>query len=633
MHPSANTIVFTWGKYKGLTLGYVLKHNPQYLHWMISADALPDVWKIAASKVIKGEDISTLKLPATKNSKTTFEETIPSSKVVQLLLVNKSTAAALMPYDRALIDLFKYEIDGRKWNYDEKRWEFPAVHLPKALEVFKNYDVKYDDNIKKLVNELNERRTDLDEIRQLDDIKIKIPGIKMDLYPYQSVGVKFIDRAGGRCLVADAPGLGKTVQALAYAQLHGLKTIIVCPLSVVLNWKKEVNKFFGKDATIWDSKGHVGKLSNQFHIAHYDAVAKVVAQLRKQEFDLLVCDEATYLKNRQTIRAKSILGSWRERRKYPGIKTKYCIFLTGTPVLSRPIEAFSLLNFLDKERFNNFYHFVERYGGWKGAAPMNLKDLHERTKDLVIRRKKEEVLTELPKKQRNELYVELHKDEQKEYRELLKEMFGHWRMEGRPSVQHVPKLQSYLTEKKLPRLIEMIDEFLDNDRPILIFSCYLKPLKQLLEHYKKQAVILTGEMNKKKRQESIDALVNGEAKIGLFSLRAAGMGIDGLQHVIDTVVFIDADWVPANHEQAEDRTHRIGQTKQVQVFYMVCEGTIDEYMIEILREKQEIASQIVDGESFQITSNKSFFKEFVVKINSIYKEKFNEELAEEVELV
>lgn len=453
---------------------------------------------------------------------------------------------------------------------------------------------------------------------------IKNTGIlKLPLYNYQTIGVKFIDRAGGRCLIADAPGLGKTVQAIAYAQLHDLKTIIVCPLSVVLNWKKEVKKFLGKDATIWDSKGRTGKPSNQFHIVHYDAVGKIAPQLREMGFDLLVCDEATYLKNRQTIRTKSVLGSWKERRKYPGIKTKYCIFLTGTPVMSRPIEAFSLLNFIDKERFNNFYHFTERYGGWKGAPPMNLKDLHDRTKDVVIRRKKTEVLKELPSKQRNELYVQLNKDERKDYEELLMEMFGKWKLEGNPSVKHTPKLQGFLNEKKLPRLIEMIDEFLDNERPLLIFCCYLPPLHTLHEKYKDDSVIYYGEMKKEERQAAIDELVNGKKKIGLFSLKAGGMGIDGLQHVISDVVFIDIDYVPATHEQGEDRTHRIGQNKQVSIYYMLCEQTTDEIKRDILREKENIASQIVDGQELDITVNKSFFKEFVKKLNSQYNTYFD----------
>jgi SNF2 family DNA or RNA helicase len=223
------------------------------------------------------------------------------------------------------------------------------------------------------------------------------------------------------------------------------------------------------------------------------------------------------------------------------------------------------------------------------------------------------------------LYVELTKDEKKEYQALLKEVFGKWKMDGKPSVTHMPKLQAFLIQKKMPRLIEMIDEFLDNDRSILIFSCYIQPLKFLLEHYGNKAAILTGEMNRNQRQETIDKLTNGEAKVGLFSIRAAGMGIDGLQKIIDTVVFLDMDWVPANHEQAEDRTHRIGQTNQVQAYYMICEESIDEYMRDILKDKQQIADLIVDGALVTPDSNKSFFREFVRRINTHYNTHFTDE--------
>jgi SWI/SNF-related matrix-associated actin-dependent regulator 1 of chromatin subfamily A len=586
---------------------------------MIQTVGIPEVWKEAAELTLRGEDISHLKIAKANSAASTTNTPTSTSTAVSIHLKDSKTAVVVMPYNQALMARFKYEIDGRKWNGDEKWWEFPAVHLPKAFSVFGESNIKCDDKVLKLLEKLKNRREDLDEIRVQDDIGISIEGMQLQLYPYQRVGVKFIERADGRCLVADAPGLGKTAQAIGYAQYKNLKTIVVCPLSVVVNWQREIKKFTGKDATIWDAKHYYGKLNAQFHIVHYDAVSKVIGELRKQEFDLLVCDEATYLKNRQTIRAKSILGSYKERRKYPGIKTKYCIFLTGTPVMSRPIEAFALLNFLDKERFNNFFHFTQRYGGWKGDAPRNLQDLHDRTKDLVIRRKKEQILTELPAKQRNDLYVELTKTEQKQYKELLREVFGKWKVE-KPSIGHMPKLQGFLIEKKLPRLIEMVDEFLDNDKPILIFSNYIAPLKMLSEHYGDKSAILTGEMNVKERQKTIDRLTNGEAKVGLFSLMAAGMGIDGLQKQIDTVVFLSLDWVPANHEQAEDRTHRIGQKGQVQVYYMLCADTIDEYMRDILKEKQQIADLVVDGALVTPEKSKSYFKEFVKKINSVYQQ-------------
>lgn len=627
MHSSLDEVIFTWGKYKGHTLGSVRRTAPQYLQWITTTTTLPKQWVEAAQRALVGDDVSDLQLPRTKLAHVEPTEKETKTGPIEIHLKDTKTAYIVMPYNKLLMEQFKYEIDGRKWNGDEKRWEFPAVHLPKVRKLFPQ--AEFSSSAEKLLGKLQERREHLDEIRQKEDTDFEIPGLNLNLYPYQKVGVQFVDRAGGRCLIADAPGLGKTVQAIAYAQLHNLKTLIVCPLSVVVNWQREIKKFTGKESTVWDSKTYDGHLKHQFHITHYDAVAKNNHWLRDQGFDLLVCDEATYLKNRQTIRAKSVLGSWKERRKYPGIKTKYTIFLTGTPVMSRPIEAFSLLNFLDKERFNNFFHFTQRYGGWKGAAPMNLQDLHDRTKDLVIRRKKEQVLTEMPAKQRNDLYVELTKDERKEYNQLLKELFGKWKMDGKPSIKHMPKLQGFLIEKKLPRLIEMIDEFLDNDKPILIFSNYLAPLKFLTEHYGETAALLTGEMKRDDRQESIDRLTSGKAKIGLFSLTAAGMGIDGLQHVIDTVVFLNMDWLPANHEQAEDRTHRIGQKSQVQAYYMVCDATIDEYMRDILKEKQAIADMIVDGALVTPERQKSYFKEFVKRLNSAYNEHFTVEISDE----
>ena len=627
MHPSLDQVIFTWGKYKGQTLGSVKRTAPQYLQWLSTMTTLPAVWVEAAKRALLGDDVSDLALPRVKMNAAPEKKIEDKIGPITVDLKNKSTAFIVMPYNKSLMEQFKYEIDGRKWDGDEKRWEFPAVHLPKLKKLFPQ--ATFSDKADHLLSILIERREELDEIRDLEDTKFKVPGLKLELFPYQKTGVQFVDRAGGRCLIADAPGLGKTAQSIAYAQLHNLKTLVVCPLSVVVNWKREIKKFTGKESTIWDRKSYDGKLGNQFHISHFDAVGKNNHWLRDQKFDLLVCDEATYLKNRQTIRAKSILGSWKERRKYPGIKTKYVIFLTGTPVMSRPVEAFSLLNFLDKERFNNFYHFVQRYGGWRGQAPMNLQDLHDRTKDLVIRRKKENVFKEMPLKQRNDLYVELTSQEKKEYTQLLKEMFGKWKLEGKPSVQHMPKLQGFLIEKKLPRAIEMIDEFLDNDRSILIFSCYLTPLKLLKEHYGDNAAILTGEMNRTDRQQSIDNLVNKKAKVGLFSLRAAGMGIDGLQHVMDTVLFLDMGWLPAEHEQAEDRTHRIGQKNQVQAYYMICEDTIDEYMRDILKEKQEIADIIVDGALVTPDRNKSMFREFVRRINQAYSNSFSEENLED----
>lgn len=620
-HDSADVVVFTFGKYSGYTMGHVLRNDPGYLQWIKNNMSFDPMWREAVILALEGGDITHLKLPRKEGKKpTSFTQ---DRVVIRITKKNKTTAKIQMPYDKSLIARFKMEIDGRTWNGKDKQWEFPIAQLPRVVSIMVSYDVKVTPEIKKLHEEIVADNKMRHEIRLKEDTDFVIPDLKLPLFPFQKVGVEFLYHAGGRALIADQPGLGKTVQSIAYAKMLNLKTLIVAPLSVVINWQKEIYKFTGEDSTIWSTKEVDGDLDNNFHVVNYDAVRKIHDVLRDQNFDLLVCDEATFLKNRTTIRHKSILGSWKERKKYPGIKTKHVIFLTGTPVMSRPIEAFTLLNYIDNQRFNNFYHFTQRYGGWKGMPIRNLSELHERTKDLTIRRKKSEVLSELPDKQRNDLYISLSKAERVEYEELLDELFKEWTFNGKPTIGTMPKIQAFLIDKKLPRLKEIIAEYQDNDRPLLIFCCYIAPLKKLKEDLGETASLFHGSMKKEERQQAIDDLASGKTNIGLFSLKAAGFGIDGLQHVIDTSIFLDFDWVPANHEQAEDRIHRIGQDKKVQIYYMRVVDTIDEYMADLTMKKIKMAAEIVDGEVISGNRDGSIFGDFLKRLKW---EKFKKEL-------
>ena len=601
--------IISFGKHKGKSLGFLLDSAPSYVHWMSGAN-MPGNWSTAAARVLAGESVADLNLPKSTYTTKNFD--------VTMFVGKKNLIHVTFAYDKELLERFKFEIDGRTWDAEERCWTVPAPQVVKMVEMFGGPTmVKADSATKKLYREEKARRVNLDEIRDKDDTDLEID-TKLPLYPYQKVAVEFINRAGGRAMVADQMGLGKTATAIGYAHHKKLKTLIICPKSVVIGWTREIERFAGKKATIWSSTGKLGRIDAQYHVINYDIVEKRADELRDANFDLLVCDEATFIKNRKTKRAKSILGDYKQRRLYPGIKTKHVIFLTGTPVMNRPIEAFVLLNFLDSTRFNNFFHFTQKYGGWKGEQPRNLDDLHDRTKDLIIRRLKKDILSELPPKQRNDLFVELAPPEMKEYNALLNKLFRKWRSLGKPTIAEMPAIQNYLIEKKMPRVIEMVDELLEQDRSVLIYSCYIDPLKKLVKHYGDTAALVYGQMNTTQRQISIDALKDGKAKVGCFSIGAGAMGIDGLQQSIDTVIFLDRWWVPSIHEQAEDRLFRIGQTKQVSAYYMTCEGTIDEYMGGILKEKQEMIDRVVDGKLLNFTPERSFFKEFVNKLKHEY---------------
>lgn len=605
-HSSSYNVLIPFGKFRGLSLGVIHDRQKNYLIWLSETPSIPTYWREAAAKTLLGESIdpnTALPPPTTK---------------VSVEAIDGKTLRIRFDYDRGLLERFKSAIDGRKWNQDEKCWEFPAVQITKLVEMMGGTGmIDADTKTKEIFRREKERRADLDEIRVKDDSDIEIP-TKLPLFPYQKVAVEFIERAQGRAMVADQMGLGKTVVGIGYAAKNHLKTLIVCPKSTVPGWMREIVRFTGKNAVCWVGEGRLGRSDAQYHVTNYDVVGKNLKDLNKMDFDLLICDEATYLKNRRTLRAKNVLGFYKERRKYPGIKAKFCVFLTGTPVLNRPVEAYHLLNYLDSQRFNNFFHFIQRYGGWKGSEPINLDDLHQRTKDLIIRRVKKDVLTELPEKQRNDLIVEMMPTDMKDYHAHLDSLFRKWRQLGKPTVAEMPGIQKFLLEKKIPRAIEVIDGLLEAGKGVLVFSVYLEPLRKLAKHYKDEAGLVIGELSSKKRQAVIDDLSSGKKKVGLFSVGAGSMGIDGIQNQIDTVLFLDMWWVPAVHEQAEDRVHRIGQNNKVQIFYFICENTIDEYMRNILIEKQKIIDTVVDGKLVSIARDKSFYKEFVQKLTLDY---------------
>lgn len=576
---------------------------------------MPQVWRNAASAALEGRPIEGFGPPANSIA-TTAPDAPPKYKPV-LELVGKDKVAITFPYNPNIIARIK-TVDGRVWSDTHKRWEIPTVKLPALIDAMGGkanvqasaaVQAKYEGEVA--------RRIDLDEIRVKSDSDIQIPTL-INLYPYQKTAVEFINRAGGRAMDADSMGLGKSATAIGYAMYKKRKTLIVCPKSVKLNWKREIDRFAGKAVCIWESTGKQGRINAQFHIINYDIVDKFAAQLNKLGFELLVCDEATYLKNRNTKRAKAVLGNAKEKKVYPGLSTPDVIFLTGTPILNRPVEAFTLLNFLDPKRFTSLYHFTQSYGGWKGEEPRNLDELHNRTKDLVIRRLKSEVMTELPEKQRNDLIIEMTPSDRHQYETMLSRVFSQWNAGGKPSVSQMPAIQQFLAEKKMPRLIEVVDEILEADRSVLIFSCFIEPLRRLKEHYGKEAGMIDGSLSTAARQVVIDDLAAKRSRIGLFGLKSGGMGIDGLQNHIDTVIFLDQDWVPANHEQAEDRAHRNGQKNKVQVFYMICEDTVDAYMREVLTEKQKIIDTVVDGKMVSLARTKSIFKEVVKRMSKAH---------------
>lgn len=259
-------IIIPFGRHRGRSLGFVNDTDPSYIRWLAENKAMPGNWPIAANRVLNNEPLSDLILPRQESYNLKYLN-------VEMSVIKKDIIQVSFGYDRELLDRFKYAVDGRKWNKDSKCWEVPAPQLPMMVELFGGpQNVQATDDVKRLWREERARRRDLDEIRIKTDSDIKEqlkPLLKLPLYDFQNVGVDFVNRADGRAMIADSMGLGKTVQSIGYAMLHNLKTLVICPKSVVIGWQREILRFTGKKATIWSSTGKivpnkqmVGKITN-----------------------------------------------------------------------------------------------------------------------------------------------------------------------------------------------------------------------------------------------------------------------------------------------------------------------------------------------------------------------------------
>lgn len=431
---------------------------------------------------------------------------------------------------------------------------------------------------------------------------------------------------------------GKTSQAIGSAlllqQTQTIRRIlVVCPASLKINWYREWVRFAGIEPTIWHGQKRVGDLDAPVHVINYDIVLKFRAELEALGFDLLIIDEAHYLKNKDSLRTQALFGGFnrKTRTRLKPFPAPYAVLLTGTPVLNRPAELYPLLHFLAPDRFTDWFAYANRYGAWQPGnmdgrpwKPKNLDELHDRTKDIVIRRKKVDVLTELPPKLVSDVFVELTKEQRQHYQRTLGDVADAWadaaKEHRKPTLAELQVLTALLNQIKLHKVRELVDELQNEDdvRPVLVFCTRLDPLKQLRAEYGDRAIYIDGSMTPEDRQNEVDRFQRGTATIALLSLRAAGVGLTLTK--ADTVIFIDQDFVPANHLQAEDRAHRIGQVNPVQVYYLLAEDTIDQDLRALLADKVAITSQIADGELRQLERQRSVFTDFVRRLKSRHKQ-------------
>lgn len=457
------------------------------------------------------------------------------------------------------------------------------------------------------------------------------------LYKHQEEGIKFLLSRNGSIL-ADDMGLGKSIQSIIAALESGAKNIlIVCPSAVKINWKREINVFCDDVTIIEGRKWNKAKFTiinydilKNFHTLGdgkkkdiTDPVLEYNRQLVNAKFDLAIIDEAHYLKNNKSIRGEIMVD----------LTVNYNVekvwLLTGTPIANRPMDFFNLLKIIKSPIANNWQYFATRYCDarkmfrtlkngrkkqiWLTDGASNLDELAAKTKNLILRRLKENVL-DMPDKIVTPVYHQLSDKGWDEYNRLWDDYLEKRKIEKkRGSVQkdlvELILLRKFIAMEAIPQTIEMVENILETGKKVIIFTSFTDELNELAEHFGKICVTHNGPMNDKEKQRSVDNFQNNDKiKVFIGNIKSAGVGITLTK--ANFVVFNSFDWVPGSNEQAEDRAYRIGQNNNVNIYYQQFEDTISTRMWETLRTKKDIISTIIgdkqlsDEEIIEIMTDK-----------------------------
>lgn len=547
-------------------------------------------------------------------------------------------------YDPDIIAVFKS--NGLRWDPSYRAWyaEIDGCLNPQDVysqlnEVFSIYPDEEKLYALKLMEVYFKKLNNVIEFSRNSSSSFPVPlpeGLK--LFPYQRAGVEFL-AAKRNVLLADQMGLGKTIQVIGYlnCMLKENKmpsVLIVCPASVKYNWEKELKKWLISPLTIEVLEGKNGFEQNpqiNIYISNYDI-------LKDKDFtnlNIIVLDEAHYIKNEQAQRTKEVQ---RICKANPHAKI---IALTGTPMLNRPRELFPILKILEPSRFNNFFKFALRYceahkkkihtrNGtrefWNFDGASNTEELGRLLRATVmLRREKTDVLKELPDKIRTVIPVkktlagrivslesetkriverikEINRNIQKARKQSDIALLNQLRVE-KTEIRSValPLINEYRRlafEEKKDSIVSFLEDVLQNEK-IVLFVHHLEVADFFRKTFQNiNPCVITGQSSAKERQMMIDTFNKSpEHPLFIATTLAASEGIT--LTASSTVVFAEYEWTPAKMLQAEDRCHRIGQKKTVNSYWFTLPDSIDEMFINKIIEKLEIGQSIMQDKTVE----------------------------------
>lgn len=456
----------------------------------------------------------------------------------------------------------------------------------------------------------------LARLREAASLAPRVPStFEATLRPYQEEGYAWLSRlahwGGGACL-ADDMGLGKTLQALALAVEHAPlgPSLVVAPTSVCENWLQEARRFaptLRASRFAGDRERTLRELGPfDVLVCSYGVLQQEIERFEKLPFQLVILDEAQAIKNLAALRTQAVLR----------LQARVRLALTGTPVENHLGELYSLMRFLNPGLLGTSKQFDVRFArpiqrdGDRSAAQL-LKRL---IKPFVLRRKKSEVLDDLPPKTVITLHVEPSGEERALYAALREQALAKVTTSGAAQQRRIqilaelmrlrraachPRLvlpDSAIESSKLGAFEELVDELRQGGHRALVFSQFVDQLsivRQRLEELGIAYQYLDGASSPQARAKAVQAFQAGQGDLFLISLKAGGFGLN--LTAADYVIHLDPWWNPAVEDQASDRAHRIGQARPVTVYRLVMQGSIEERILALHEHKRDLADALLHG--------------------------------------
>ncbi|NXH77342.1 ZRAB3 endonuclease, partial [Hydrobates tethys] len=444
--------------------------------------------------------------------------------------------------------------------------------------------------------------------------------LRKKLLPFQEKGIIFALQRSGRCMIADEMGLGKTIQAIAisYYYKNEWPLLIVVPSSLRYPWVDEMEKWIPElspdDISIIQNKTDTGRIStSKVTILGYGLLTSdaqtLVDTLYRQNFKVVVIDESHYMKSRNATRSKILLPIVQ--------KALRAILLTGTPALGRPEELFMQIEALFPRRFGTWSEYAKKYCNarvrffgkrtlWDCRGASNLEQLHQLLSEIMIRRLKNDVLTQLPPKIRQRIPFDLPQAAAKN----LNTTFAEWErlmrnLNSDAAESHFSQVMNLITRMyketaiaKAGAVKDYIKMMLENDKlKFLVFAHHLSMLQACTEaviENKVRYIRIDGSVPSVERIHLVNQFQKDpDTRVAILSIQAAGQGLTFT--AATHVVFAELYWDPGHIKQAEDRAHRIGQCSSVNIHFLIAKGTMDTLMWAMLNRKAKVTGSTLNG--------------------------------------